>query len=44
MAGGIAQAYYKYIPDEIYNRALVYLDSGLKRAASEFEERFCVER
>lgn len=44
MAGGIAQAYYRHIPDEIYKRALIYLDSGLKRVADEFEERFCVER
>ncbi len=44
MAGGIAQAYYKYIPEEIYNRAVMYLDSGLRKIASEFEEMFRVER
>lgn len=44
MTGGIAQAYYKHIPEEIYNRAVVYLDSGLKKIASDFEVKFGVER
>lgn len=40
MAGGIAQAYYKKIPDEIYNRGMMYLDSGLKRVLKEFCEKY----
>lgn len=44
MTGGIAQAYYKIIPKEIFNRGSMLLDSGLKRILNEFEERYKVER
>lgn len=40
MAGGIAHAYYREIPSEIYNRAMLLLDVGLKRVAGEFEDKY----
>lgn len=42
MAGGIAQAYYRKIPEEIYNRAMGILDMDLKTVAGEFESRYLV--
>lgn len=44
MTGGIAQAYYKEIPKEIFDRGYRLLDSGLKRVLNEFEERYEVRR
>lgn len=40
MAGGIAQAYYRKIPEEIYNRAMRVLDMDLKTVAGEFESKY----
>lgn len=40
MAGGIAQAYYREIPDYIYNPAMRILDSGLKQVIKRFEEKY----
>lgn len=40
MAGGIAQAYYKKIPKEIYDQGMSFLDSGLKKVLKEFSERY----
>ncbi len=40
MAGGIAQAYYREIPEYIKQRATGILDSGLKRVICEFEEKY----
>ena len=40
MTGGIAQAYYREIPIDIYNRAMSFLDVGLKKVAGEFEEKY----
>lgn len=42
MTGAIAQAYYRHIPEYIYNKALSVLDSGLKNILNRFEERFGV--
>lgn len=43
IAGGIAHAFYGGIPREIFNAALLRLDSGLRRTIKEFCERYCVE-
>ena len=40
MAGGIAQAYYREIPEYMKQRAMGILDSGLKKVVCEFEEKF----
>lgn len=40
MAGGIAQAYYREIPDHMKQTAMRILDSGLKKVACEFEEKY----
>ena len=40
MAGGIAQAYYREIPEAMRQRAMGILDSGLKRVVCEFEEKY----
>ena len=40
MAGGIAQAYYREIPDRIRHRAMSILDSGLKKVVGEFESKY----
>lgn len=40
MTGGIAHAYYKNIPKEIYNRGMMYLDSGIKKVLREFSEKY----
>ncbi len=40
MAGGIAQAYYRRIPDGIKERALTYLDIGLKTTIRRFAMKF----
>lgn len=40
ITGGISEAYYKEIPEKIKNRAMLLLDSGLKRTIREFYEKF----
>ncbi len=40
IAGGIAQAYYRQIPEKIRLRAMSILDSGLKKVAVEFENKY----
>jgi len=40
MAGGIAQAYYREIPEHMKQPAMRILDSGLKRVVCEFEEKY----
>lgn len=42
MAGGIAEAYYGGIPTEIKNRAMSFLDIGLKTTINSFMRRFCL--
>lgn len=44
MVGGIAQAYYKEIPQEIFDRGSSILDMGLKRVLNEFEDKYKVKR
>lgn len=44
ITGGIAQAYYKRIPEELYYNGLRFLDSGLIRVLREFEEIYKIER
>ena len=44
MTGGIAQAYYKRIPPDLYNSGIRFLDSGLKMILKEFEEKYKIER
>lgn len=44
MTGGIAQAFYKKIPEEIFLRGMGYLDSGLRKVLKEFEEAYQIER
>ena len=41
IAGGIAEAYYSIIPEEIRKKGRLILDSGLKRVLDEFEEKYC---
>lgn len=43
MTGGIAQAFYKKIPEEIFFRGIGYLDSRLRRILQEFEETYPIE-
>lgn len=40
MAGGIAQAYYQHIPEEIYNTGIYILDVGLRRVVERFNEKY----
>lgn len=40
IAGGIAEAYFREIPREIKNKALLLLDSGLHQIVREFYDRF----
>lgn len=40
IAGGIAEAYYREIPNHIVSRGKLILDSGLKRVLNQFEERY----
>ncbi|MBO4998195.1 MAG: ADP-ribosylglycohydrolase family protein [Lachnospira sp.] len=44
MTGGIAQAYYKKIPEHIFNTGMNILDTGLKQVLNEFEDRYKVKR
>jgi len=41
IAGGIAEAFYGTIPDDIRKKGRLILDSGLKRVLDEFEARYC---
>lgn len=43
MTGGIAHAYYRHIPKEIFDKSMSILDVGLKRAMNQFAEQFSVE-
>jgi len=38
IAGGIAYAYYKEIPKHIYDKCMMFLDSGLRKTVKEFLE------
>lgn len=40
MAGGIAYAYYKKIPEEIFNRGMALLDNGLKEVLKRFGQQY----
>jgi ADP-ribosylglycohydrolase len=40
IAGGIAEAFYKDIPKDIYDKGWMILDSGLKKTVKEFRETF----
>lgn len=40
ISGGIAHAYYREIPEEIYEKGMSFLDVGLRRTVKEFERRF----
>lgn len=40
MTGGIAHAYYKNIPKEIYNRGMMFLDSGINKVLKEFSQKY----
>lgn len=42
MAGGIAHAFYKKIPEDIYHTGMAHLDSGLKCTLQKFEEKYQV--
>lgn len=41
MAGGIAEAYYGGVPDEIKSHAMFFLDIGLKTTINAFMKKFC---
>lgn len=41
IAGGIAEAYYREIPDHIVSKGKLILDIGLKRVLNQFDERYC---
>ena len=41
IAGGIAEAFYGTIPDDIRKKGRLILDSGLKRVLDEFEAKYC---
>ncbi len=43
MAGGIAQAYYREIPNYMRDSAMRILDSGLKSVINKFEEKYVTE-
>ncbi len=43
IAGGIAQAYYKHIPEAIYDKGMGILDAGLRRTVKLFEEKYNIE-
>jgi len=43
MTGGIAQAYYRHIPKEIYNKGIHILDVGLRRVIEQFEEKYEIQ-
>ena len=41
IAGGIAEAYYKEIPQGILSKGSLLIDSGFKRIIKEFQEKYC---
>lgn len=43
MAGGIAQAFYKTIPDKILSKGKALLDVGLKNVLNEFNEKYNID-
>lgn len=43
MTGGIAQAYYRYIPKEIYDKGIYLLDIGLRKVIEKFNEKYEIE-
>jgi ADP-ribosylglycohydrolase len=43
ITGGIAQAYYKKIPNEIVNDTLFKLDIGIKTVIREFNEKYSIQ-
>ena len=43
IAGGIAQAYYKKIPDNIISKVKYYLDITLKNVLKEFNDSFNIQ-
>ena len=44
IAGGIAEAYYGEIPENIVSKGKLILDSGIKRVLDQFDERYKVLR
>ena len=44
ITGGIAQAYYRGVPQPIAERTLCFLDEPLKRVTLEFEQKFVRSR
>lgn len=44
MAGGIAEAYYKEIPEELLNRGKSFLDMGLKNTVNEFIMKYNINK
>ena len=40
IAGGIAEAYYKSIPDNIMSEGSRFIDSGFKKVINDFKEKF----
>ena len=44
MAGGIAEAFYREIPESIRNKGSLFLDSGLKKVLDEFYKKYCQDR
>lgn len=43
MTGGIAQAYYRHIPKEIYHKGIYLLDIDLRKIIEHFNEKYHVE-
>ena len=41
MTGGIAEAYYKEIPQPIIDKARLKMDAGMKRVMGEFMDKYC---
>ena len=40
MTGGIAEAYYKYIPEKIMSEGSRFIDTGFKKVISDFTEKY----
>ena len=40
IAGGIAEAYYKTIPDKIMSEGIRFVDSGFKKVINDFKEKY----
>ena len=43
IAGGVAEAYYREIPQDIINRGLSFIDIGFKNVMKEFKEKYMIE-